>query len=76
MPQYRGMPGVRSGSGWVGGLGVERVWGTFGIALECKIRKYLIKKKTVLSQGCNSYPPLFHNLEGILIVYFFHKISP
>jgi hypothetical protein len=21
MPQYRGMPGPRSGSGWVGGLG-------------------------------------------------------
>ena len=33
MPQYRGMPGPRSGSGWVGEWG-GRVWGTFGIALE------------------------------------------
>jgi hypothetical protein len=31
MPQYRGTPGQRSGSGWVGEWGV---WGTFGIALE------------------------------------------
>jgi hypothetical protein len=28
MPQYRGTPGPRSGSGW------GRVWGTFGIAFE------------------------------------------
>jgi hypothetical protein len=33
MPQYRGTPGPKSGSGWVGELG-GRVWGTFGIALE------------------------------------------
>jgi len=33
MPQYRGMPGPRSGSRWVGEWG-ERVWGTFGIAFE------------------------------------------
>jgi hypothetical protein len=33
MPQYRGTPGPRSRSGWVGEW-VERVWGTFGIALE------------------------------------------
>jgi hypothetical protein len=33
MPQYRGTPGPKSGSGWVGKRG-ERVWGTFGIALE------------------------------------------
>jgi hypothetical protein len=32
MPQYRGTPWPKSGSGWVGGWG--RVWGTFGIALE------------------------------------------
>jgi hypothetical protein len=32
MPQYRGMPGPKSGSGW-------RVWGTSGIALEMKMRK-------------------------------------
>jgi hypothetical protein len=35
MPQYRGTPGPRSRSGWVGEQGVgERVWGTFGIAFE------------------------------------------
>jgi hypothetical protein len=33
MPQYRGMPGPKSGNGWVGEWG-GRVWGTFGIALE------------------------------------------
>jgi hypothetical protein len=32
MPQYRGMPGPKSGSEWVGEWG--GVWGTFGIALE------------------------------------------
>jgi hypothetical protein len=34
MPQYRGIPGPRSGSGWVGEQGRERVMGTFGIAFE------------------------------------------
>jgi hypothetical protein len=33
MPQYRGMPGPKSGSEWVRGV-EERVWGIFGIALE------------------------------------------
>jgi hypothetical protein len=33
MPQYRGMPGPKSGSGWLLESG-GRVWGTFGIALE------------------------------------------
>jgi hypothetical protein len=33
MPQYRGMPGPKSGGGWVGEWG-GRVWGNFGIALE------------------------------------------
>jgi hypothetical protein len=32
MPQYRGMPGPKRGSGWVGEWG--GVWGTFGIALK------------------------------------------
>jgi hypothetical protein len=32
MPQYRGMPGPRSGSGWVGKWGEDM--GTFGVALE------------------------------------------
>jgi hypothetical protein len=34
VPQYRGSPGPRSGSGWVGEWWGGRVWGTFGIALE------------------------------------------
>jgi hypothetical protein len=40
MPQYRGTPGPKSGSGWVGEWGGEGaggvggLWGTFGIALE------------------------------------------
>jgi hypothetical protein len=38
MPQYRGTPGPKSGSGWVGEWG-GRVWGTFGIALEMQMRK-------------------------------------
>jgi hypothetical protein len=33
MPQYRGTPGPRRGSGWVEEWG-GRAWGTFGIALE------------------------------------------
>jgi hypothetical protein len=33
VPQYRGTPGPRSGSGWVGEW-LGRVWGTFGIAFE------------------------------------------
>jgi hypothetical protein len=32
MPQYRGMPGPRSGSG--GGRGVGGIWRTFGLAFE------------------------------------------
>jgi hypothetical protein len=39
MPQYRGMPGPRSGSGWVGEQGGGRVLGTFGIAFEMYIKK-------------------------------------
>jgi hypothetical protein len=33
MPQYRGMPGPKSGSGWVEEWR-RKVWGIFGIALE------------------------------------------
>jgi hypothetical protein len=33
MPQYRGAPGPRSGSGWVGDV-AGRIWETFGIAFE------------------------------------------
>jgi hypothetical protein len=43
MPQYRGTPGPKSGSGWVGECG-GRVWGTFGIALEMEMRKIPNKK--------------------------------
>jgi hypothetical protein len=34
MPQYRGLPGSKSGNEWVGVWGRGRVWGTFGIVLE------------------------------------------
>ena len=34
MPQYRGTPGPRSRSGWVGEQGRGRAQGTFGIAFE------------------------------------------
>jgi hypothetical protein len=44
MPQYRGMPGPRSGSGWVGEWG-GRVWGTFEVALEMKMKKISNFKK-------------------------------
>jgi hypothetical protein len=44
MPQYRGMPGLRSGSGWVGEQGKERVYGTFRIAFEMYIKKISNKK--------------------------------
>jgi hypothetical protein len=42
MPQYRGTPGPKSGSGWVGGLGG---WygGLLGKHWKCKWGKYLIK---------------------------------
>jgi hypothetical protein len=41
MPQYRGMPGPKNGNGWVGEWG----WGTFGIALEMKLKKIRNKNK-------------------------------
>jgi hypothetical protein len=40
MPQFRGMPGTRSQSEWVGEQGKGKVWGTFGIAFEiCNVYK-------------------------------------
>jgi hypothetical protein len=39
MPQYRGMPGPRSGSRWLGEQDRGRVTGTFGIAFEMHIKK-------------------------------------
>jgi hypothetical protein len=45
MPQYRGTPGPRSGSGWVGEQQVRgAVWGTFGIAFEMYMKKIPNKK--------------------------------
>jgi hypothetical protein len=41
MPQYRGTPGSKSGSGWVGEWGG---YGDFGIALEMQMRKITNKK--------------------------------
>jgi hypothetical protein len=52
MPQYRGMPGPRSGSGWVGEQGGGRVKGTFGIHL--KFEMY-IKKISNKKGGGESY---------------------
>jgi hypothetical protein len=39
MPQYGGMPGPGSRSGWVGQQGRGRVYGTFVIAFEIKMKK-------------------------------------
>jgi hypothetical protein len=51
MPQYRGMPGPRSRSGWVGEQGGGRVWGTFGIAFEIYIKKISkTNKQTKMTQ--------------------------
>jgi hypothetical protein len=44
MPQYRVMPGPRSGSGWVGEQGKGKVLGTFRIAFEMYIKKISNKK--------------------------------
>ena len=41
MPHYRGTPGSKSGSGWVGEWGGD---GDFGIALEMQMRKITNKK--------------------------------
>jgi hypothetical protein len=43
MPQYRGTPGPRSGSGWVGEQDRGSVWETFGIAFEMYIKKIINK---------------------------------
>jgi hypothetical protein len=48
MPQYRGMRGPRSGSGWGGEQGGRRVYGTFGIAFEMYIKKIPNKNKYIL----------------------------
>jgi hypothetical protein len=45
MPQYRGTPGPKRGSGWVvdwGGVGMEDFWDSIE---KCKRGKYLIKIK-------------------------------
>jgi hypothetical protein len=39
MAQYRGIPGSRSGSGWVVKQGEGRIKGNFGIAFEMYIKK-------------------------------------
>jgi hypothetical protein len=50
MPQYRGTPGPKNGNGWVGECG-ERVWETFGIALEMSLRKIRNKKNKRKKNG-------------------------
>jgi hypothetical protein len=47
MSQYRGKPGPKSGSEWVGEW-AGRAWGTFGIALEMQMRKIPIKKYKII----------------------------
>jgi hypothetical protein len=44
MHQYRGKPGPRSRSEWVGEQGVGRVQGTFGKAYEMLMKKISNKK--------------------------------
>jgi hypothetical protein len=55
MPQYRGMPGPRNGSGWVGGWGgMGDFWDSIGNVNEEKI----IKKRSfqlISSEGSISY---------------------
>jgi hypothetical protein len=51
MPQYRGTPGPRSGSEWVGEQGKGRVWGTFGIAFEMYIKKISKTKQNKTKQN-------------------------
>jgi hypothetical protein len=53
MPQYRGTPGPRSRSGWVGEQGGGRVEGTFGIAFEMYIKK--ISSKKIKKKKCMIY---------------------
>jgi hypothetical protein len=47
MPQYRGTPGPKSGSGWVGewGGGMGDFWDSIGNVNEELPNIYLIKKK-------------------------------
>jgi hypothetical protein len=45
MPQYRGMTGPGSRSGWVGKQGRVAVYGTFRIAFEMYMKKISNKKK-------------------------------
>jgi hypothetical protein len=45
MPQYREMPGPRSGSEWVGKQGGWRIEGTLGIAFEMYMKKISNKNK-------------------------------
>jgi hypothetical protein len=54
MPQYRGTPGPKRGSGWVeewvGWVGMGDFWDSIG---KCKWGKYLIKKKAFWTHGLN-----------------------
>jgi hypothetical protein len=43
-PQYRGNPGPKCGSEWVGEQGRGRVWVTFRIAFEMQMKKISNKK--------------------------------
>jgi hypothetical protein len=55
MPQYRGIPGPRSGSGWVGEQGRGKVLGTFRILFEMYI------KDPDIAVSCETMPgPIKH----------------
>jgi hypothetical protein len=53
MPQYRGTPGPRSGSEWVGVSGWGRVWEALGIAFEIETKKIPYKKVNSKKNTCN-----------------------
>jgi hypothetical protein len=60
MPQYRGTPGPKRGSGWVGEWG-RGYGGTFGIALEMQMRKIPNKnifKKSIMNRVRDWWLPM------------------
>jgi hypothetical protein len=71
LPQYRGMPGPRSGSGWVG-----EGWGsmgeTFGVALEMLVMVSVHSSKTLTKAHVHSIHP---HRKGHSMFLFFSSIS-
>jgi hypothetical protein len=54
MPQYRGMPGPGSRSGWVGDQGGGRVQGALGIAFEMEMNT-ISNKNQVFYKKLHNY---------------------